>query len=208
MLGPTEYAANLALARTSAGIAGAVVECGVWRGGMAAGLADVLGPTREYLLCDSFEGLPPAKEIDGASAQAWQRDLGGPSYHDNCKAPLEAAVEAMSRSRAQRVRYIRGWFDQTLPELNIGGPIAVLRLDGDWYESTMACLTSLAPKVEPGGLIIIDDYHTWDGCSRAVHDYLSDQKLAWRISQWDNRVCYIRIPKVRLVSDLMPGGVE
>ncbi|MEE3093051.1 MAG: TylF/MycF/NovP-related O-methyltransferase, partial [Pseudomonadota bacterium] len=60
---------------------------------------------------------------------------------------------------------------------------SVLRLDGDWYESTISILENLYDKVATNGLILIDDYYSWDGCSRAVHDFLSDQKLPERIRQ-------------------------
>ena len=59
----------------------------------------------------------------------------------------------------------------------------MLRLDGDWYESTICILENLYDKVAANGLILIDDYYDWDGCSRAVHDFLSDQKLPERIRQ-------------------------
>ena len=68
------YAGNLRLASTVRNLSGAIVECGTWRGGMIAGIADVLGPGRHYRLFDSYEGLPPAREIDGEAALAWQRD--------------------------------------------------------------------------------------------------------------------------------------
>src|ERR1700736_3521338 len=82
--GPT-YLKNLMLAHSFRHIPGCVIECGVWRGGMSAGLADVLGPDREYFLFDSFEGLPPAEEIDGPAALLWQSNTQSPEYHDNCK---------------------------------------------------------------------------------------------------------------------------
>ena len=195
MINEGTYMSNLRLADLVQHLPGAVVECGVWRGGMSAGMADLLGPKREYVLCDSFEGLPPAKEIDGAGAIAWQANPAGESYHDNCTADENFARRAMAKSSAERVRYVRGWFDQTLPTLELSEPIALLRLDGDWYDSTMTCLTHLFPKVRPGGVVLIDDYHTWDGCSRAVHDYLSAQRSVARISQWDHLVCYIKVPQ-------------
>src|SRR5262249_42322226 len=59
--------------------------------------------------------------------------------------------------------------------------IAVLRLDGDWYDSTMICLRKFWNHVLPGGIIIIDDYFAWDGCTRAVHDFLSSIRANERI---------------------------
>lgn len=194
MIPPSLFAKNLQLVKKAAGVPGCVVECGVWRGGMIAGIADILGGDREYVLFDSFEGLPPAKEIDGPAAAAWQADKDSPGYHDNCKAERRWAEEAMALSPARQVLYVQGWFDQTLPAAAPPAPIAVLRLDGDWYDSIMVCLTHLMPHVARGGLVILDDYYTWDGCSRAVHDYLSAQKSAARIYQFRDGVCYLQVP--------------
>lgn len=64
---------------------------------------------------------------------------------------------------------IQGWFSATVPVwAKQQRPIAVLRLDGDWYDSTILCLEHLWPLVSPGGLVIIDDYYPWDGCSKAA----------------------------------------
>jgi len=191
MVTPGFYLCNLALVEQYRNVPGAVVECGVWKGGMIAGMASVLGQDREYYLFDSFEGLPPAQEIDGESALQWQASKDSPWYFDNCAADIRFAEDAMQRAGARNVHLIRGLFDQTLPGFVPRSPIAILRLDGDWYESTMTCLTHLYPYVAKGGLIIIDDYHTWDGCSRAVHDYLSRQGVADRISQFRDELCYI-----------------
>ena len=183
------FAANLALCAAKAPTSGCIVECGVWRGGMSAGMADML-PGRLHYLFDSFEGLPPAQPIDGQAALAWQRNISSPTYYENCRAELSYAQKAMAMSAAGRFKLIEGWFADTLPVFVPEEPIAVLRLDGDWYDSTMQCLTALYPHVIPGGLIIIDDYYAWDGCSRALHDYLSTGKLADRIGQ-TNGVCYL-----------------
>src|ERR1700736_2432942 len=85
MIDKYTYIKNLEIADSCRQVPGCVVECGVWRGGMSAGLADVLGPDREYFLFDSFEGLPPAEEIDGPAALLWQSNTQSPEYHDNCK---------------------------------------------------------------------------------------------------------------------------
>jgi O-methyltransferase len=164
-------------------VRGCIVECGVWRGGMSAGMAEVLGPDREYFLFDSFEGLPPATELDGEYARDWQKDTQGATYFDNCRAPIEFADQAMKLSGASSYRLVKGWFENTLPPFEPPSPIAVLRLDGDWYESTMTALESLFKYLARDGIVILDDYHTWDGCSRAVHDFLSRHQLTARISQ-------------------------
>ena len=80
MLHEGKYVNNLELCFEYKRIPGCVVECGVWRGGMSAGMAEVLGVERNYFLFDSFEGLPPAREdLDGTAAVAWQRQDATPA---------------------------------------------------------------------------------------------------------------------------------
>lgn len=189
MIPESLYTENLRLALRVRGVEGCVVECGVWKGGMMAGLARLLGPQRSYYLCDSFEGLPEAASIDGAAAKAWQADEQSPNHHDNCRAPEQFAQEAMRRSGSPSYHLVRGWFSETLPRLEIE-PIALLRLDADWYGSTMDCLCQLYDRVVPGGLILIDDYYTWDGCSRALHAFLAQRLARERIST-SGSVCFI-----------------
>ena len=103
----------------------------------------------------------------------WQSDPTGENYYDNCTA-AEDDFRAAMRLAGANYRVERGWFDDTGPRYAAEQrPIALLRLDGDWYESTMVCLEHLFPLLVDDGLVLIDDYYTWDGCSRAVHDYLS-----------------------------------
>jgi hypothetical protein len=175
------YVANLLLAQRSREIPGAVVECGTWRGGMIGGIASQLGKSRDYFLYDSFEGLPEAKPIDGEKATKWQKNPDDPFYNDNCTASIADAREAMRLSGVSSTTIVKGWFSDTLKDANFPGGIALLRLDADWYESTMDILNPLFSQVNPGGLLVIDDYFAWDGCSRAIHDYLSKHKRTERI---------------------------
>jgi O-methyltransferase len=186
------FAANLAAAAECAGIPGCVVECGVWRGGMSAGIAEVLGPDRTYYLFDSFEGLPEAQAIDGPAALAWQANPAGATYHDNCRAEQSFAERAMKLAGARDARFVRGWFDATLPGFTPPEPIALLRLDADWYDSTIVCLRSLARYLAPGALVIVDDYYVWDGCARAVHRFLAETDSPARVTQFWGHVAVIR----------------
>lgn len=190
MIPADTYATNLELVSRSCGVEGAVVECGTWRGGMIAGIARILGPGRHYALFDSFEGLPPVTAADGKAAAAWQSATAAPGYHDNCRAEQHFAVAAMSLAGAIDVSIKKGWFRDTLPASTFPTGISVLRLDADWYESTLQVLDSLFHQVVPGGLILVDDYYTWDGCSRAVHDFLSSRKRPEKITHLRG-ICYI-----------------
>jgi hypothetical protein len=185
------YVSNLAIAKVYRSTAGSVVECGVWKGGMSAGMAEVVGPDRHYYLFDSFEGCPQAQEIDGPRALEWQKHVASPLYYNNSSADIGFCQDAMKKARAIRCTIVKGWFDKTLPDFKAEGGIAILRLDADWYESTMTCLKYLFPQVNPGGVVIIDDYYAFDGCARAVHDYLSRLGSTRRIAQLDNNVCFI-----------------
>jgi O-methyltransferase len=188
----TSYCDNLHLVELySKGVYGDVVECGVWRGGMIAGIAELFGDTRSYHLFDSFEGLPEAKEIDGKDAIIWQRNPSGSYYYNNCTAEIDYADQAMRLSKVTKYTLHKGWFNETLPKFKNDSLIAILRLDADWYDSTMDCLKHLFPRLNINGLIIIDDYHAWEGCSKAVHDYLSSIKSRSRIYTSAEGVCYI-----------------
>jgi O-methyltransferase len=181
MIPQSIYCENLGLVDEVKGLPGAIVECGTWKGGMIAGIALIVGDEKEYLLFDSFEGLPPAKEINCDRAIEWQADTNSPGYYDNCTASEESAHRDMKFSGVSNVSIVKGWFNETLPSASIADGIAVLRMDADWYDSTMEILNSLFHQVNTCGIIIIDDYYVWDGCSKAVHDFLSQLNRAERI---------------------------
>jgi hypothetical protein len=189
------YADNLYLADhavRAAGLAdGSVIECGTWAGGMSFGLMSTLRQIKEFHFFDSFEGLPPATEEDGERALK-AREL-GILKHDGNTAAYEPFAANAERFRApdQEVSVHRGWFQDTLPGFQPKRPIAVLRLDGDWYESTFVALTHLYDQVAHGGIILIDDYYHWDGCSRAIHDFLSSRKGLERIGESRHGVAYM-----------------
>jgi O-methyltransferase len=185
------YVANLEIVNWARNTKGAVVECGTWKGGMIAGIAACLGPDRDYFLFDSFEGLPKAKNVDGESAMEWQQNTKGPYYYDNCTASEGHAREAMNRAGISHAHLIKGWFRDTLPGRHFPNGIAILRMDGDWYESTMQILDNLFGFVNKNGLVIVDDYYVWDGCSKAVHDFLSRRQLPERIES-HRAVCFIK----------------
>jgi O-methyltransferase len=184
---------NLFLAYSRKKITGIVVECGVWKGGMIAAIAKVVGNKHVYHLFDSFEGLPTVKEIDGEKAKQWQQNTSSKFYYDNCKSTINEVEKSMRKSGISEYTIHKGWFDNTIPVFseNLRNPIAILRLDCDWYDSVYLCMKHLFPFVSKNGIIIIDDYYMWDGCSKAVHDYLSETKSSVKIRCTKNGVCYI-----------------
>ena len=170
------FYANLDFAAGIKNTPGCIVECGVWRGGMIAAINATMGLHRPCFLFDSFEGLPPAQEIDGEAALAYQRNIEASEYYDNCRASPRYAREAMRVVGATNYTIVKGWFSNTLPGYEFPSPIALLRLDGDWYDSTMTCLANLYDKVAPGGLVIIDDFFAWEGCRKAALEFFAPMK--------------------------------
>jgi O-methyltransferase len=92
----------------------------------------------------------------------------------------------------QQVRFLEGWFKDTLPNAPIAR-LAVLRLDGDMYEATMQALDALCAKVSPGGFVIIDDYHEVPACRQAVDDFRTAHGLDHEILEIDGSGVYWRL---------------
>lgn len=178
MVFPFDFLVNLMLVRKALLQpnleSGTVVECGTWRGGMAAALMELGGKSRSYLFCDSFAGLPPPELIDGKEALDWAADTNGPRYFNNCYATEEEFRSVMRNAGFADTAYqlIVGYYCDTLQKIDVP-PVSVLRLDSDWFKSTMECLETFWPHVIPGGLVIVDDYYHWAGCRRALHAFLA-----------------------------------
>lgn len=169
-------------------ILGAFIECGVAYGGQIMVMCAALRKhsiQRDIYVIDSFEGIPMCSEKDGE-----QPGFHGAPTHDT-SAPLRDRLVSSGMSVCDRkevarnlaskgftgdhIHYLEGWFQDTLPSFN-PPKIALLRLDGDLYESTYTCLEYLYPSVTEGGVVIIDDYGL-KGCKKAVHDYLNEQGI-------------------------------
>ena len=151
------------------GIPGAVVECGTARGGSAAlmGLTlDRLGADRSLWVFDTFEGIPPptAADPDEAIARLYTGQFRGEL------AEVRALFERLGI--LARTRLVKGLFQDTVPVAAVPA-IAVLHLDGDWYESVKVCLDHLYDRVSPGGVIQIDDYGHWEGARKAVDEFIA-----------------------------------
>jgi hypothetical protein len=168
------------------GLTGDLVECGVARGGSAALMAlaneRVQDPGMLWLF-DSYEGLPDptSEDFEDDSTGAHVRPL----HRGSCLGTYDEVASLLFgtlKLRRDRVTMVQGWFQDTLPEKAPGIPaISVLRLDGDWYASTLCCLEHLYDKVVPGGFVILDDYHSCFGCARAADEFLARRGVRVRI---------------------------
>jgi hypothetical protein len=153
------------------GVPGDFAECGIWRGGVVALLRaslDAFGDTDRHVWgADSFDGLPPPDpgRYPADEGYDWSAVDALKVTADDVRANL-ARYDLLD----ERVHLLEGWFEDTLPSAPIDR-LALLRVDGDLYQSTMDVLTALEPKVSPGGFVIIDDYNGWEPCRQAVDDY-------------------------------------
>ncbi len=111
----------------------------------------------------------------------------------NNVADLAEFEETLARIPGARdkVEVHKGWFEETLPGTSVQNGISVLRMDGDWCASTMTILDNLFDQVVDGGVILIDDYYYWEGCAKAVHDYLSKTRSPLRVRQSPCGLAYI-----------------
>ena len=176
----------LAEAAVRENIPGDFIETGVWRGGACIMMRAVLAAydvrDRKVICADSFEGLPPP------DIEKYRQDKRDRLFAFK---ELAVSVEEVRENFAayglldDQVSFVKGFFRDTLPHLKVDR-FALLRLDGDMYESTMDALTALYDKLSPGGYIIIDDYGALKSCRTAVHDYLDAQKLTPDIQKIDS----------------------
>ena len=166
------------------GIEGDVIECGVWRGGAALYMRGFFAaheiPSRVVWLADSFEGLPPPSHERDAGLDLSARNF-----------PMLAIDEDTVRDLFERyglldeqVRFLKGWFKDTLHTAPIQR-LSLLRIDADLYESTRDCLTALYPKLEAGGLVVVDDYGCLPACRQAVSEFRTLHSITEPIHEID-----------------------
>lgn len=173
------------MATLDSNVPGDLIETGVWRGGSTIFMRAVLrvrGITdRVVWVADSFQGLPkPDTERYPADAgdEHWTNPGLGVSLEE------VRANFAKYRLLDDQVRFLPGWFRDTLPSAPVD-QLAVLRLDGDMYESTKVALDALYPKLSPGGFLIVDDYNSVPGCRAAVDDYRREHAVSCPIIEID-----------------------
>jgi O-methyltransferase len=166
-------------------IGGALVECGVAEGGCSALMAKVAArysEARTTWLFDSFEGLPDPTDKDFIEPNSGTTGENvRPLERGSCLGTYGRVQDVLFRRFGldrNKITLVKGWFQDTLPAYkNRIGPIAMLRIDGDWYESTRCCLENLFDQVAPGGYCIIDDYGTFHGCRLATDEFIQARGL-------------------------------
>jgi O-methyltransferase len=161
-------------------IEGDLIEAGAWRGGasiLMRATLDSLGAERTVWVADSFQGFPATEPEEGAVPL---------SAYGFLAAPLDEVRDSFARLGCERgVRFVPGFFEQTLPELR-DERWAIVRLDADTYEPTRLALRSLYPRLTPGGYLILDDYGSFPGCRRAVEEFRNEHGIEEPIEKVDS----------------------
>jgi O-methyltransferase len=174
-------------------VPGDLIETGVWRGGATIFMRGVLkaydDTSRTVWVADSFQGLPPP------DAARYPADAGDDLH---TKGGLAVGVDQVRHNFERygllddQVRFLVGWFKDTLPTAPVE-QLAVIRLDGDMYESTWQAIEALYPKLAPGGFCIIDDYGSHASqCGRAISDYRAAHGITEEIVDVDGFGAYWR----------------
>jgi len=173
-------------------VPGDFIETGVWRGGACIFMRGILEAydvrNRQVWLADSFEGLP------APNAAAFPADAGDVFHtYRELAVSLEQVQSNFRKYKLldDRVAFLKGWFRDTLPKAPIVR-LALLRLDGDMYESTMDALENLYDKLSPRGYVIVDDYRVVEGCRKAVDDFRTHRRIADPIIEIDGVGVYWR----------------
>jgi O-methyltransferase len=177
-------------------IPGAILECGVWRGGsmMAAALtlASLGRDDRELYLFDLFEKMPPPGERDfDAKGQPASLLFEGPvdanSIPELANLPMEEVRRVVESTGypAARIHFVKGLVEDTVPD-HAPDQIAILRLDTDWYESTAHEMKHLFPRIADGGVLIVDDYGIFRGARDAVDEYLAEHDIRLLLGRVDH----------------------
>jgi hypothetical protein len=181
---------------TSNHIEGAIVECGVWKGGSMLAVAETLTSQqsydRELYLYDTFEGMPAPTEHDKDFTGKDAEDILNKNHNKEenlvwAYSPLDTVQKTLSLSayNKEKIKYIVGKVEDTIPA-EIPEKIALLRLDTDWYESTKHELIHLFPRLQKGGVIIIDDYGFWKGARKAVDEYFAENNIQILLNRIDD----------------------
>lgn len=186
MTSPERIAALIEAVRyvVANGVRGDFVECGVWRGGssMAAALAfrELGDESRELWLYDTYEGMsaPTDEDVDVSGKAANEKFAERQLTEDSsewCRSPLDDVHRNLESTGypTDKVHLVKGKVEDTIPGDMPAGPVAILRLDTDWYESTRHELQYLYPPLVRNGVLILDDYGYWQGARKAVDEYFS-----------------------------------
>ncbi len=176
-------------------IEGDIVECGVWKGGSMMAIAKTLisenDTSKRLYLYDTFDGMSEPTEEDMDMQNRTAAQLLSKSDKETSHVWAYSALEHVRKSMGQtnypssNIEYVKGKVEDTIPK-TIPEKISLLRLDTDWYESTKHELEHLFPRLQKGGVLIIDDYGFWKGSRKACDEYFANNNISILLCRMDN----------------------
>lgn len=164
---------------------GDLIEAGCALGGSAIIIASAKSRQRAFDIYDVFDIIPEPSQKNGEDVHDRYRDISGgeakgigsDKYYGYMDDLLGVVKRNFRRNGIDptegRINFIEGRFEEVM---EIDRPVALAHIDGDWYESVMTCLRKITPNLVRGGVLVVDDYHEWSGCRRAVDEYFSDNR--------------------------------
>jgi Macrocin-O-methyltransferase (TylF) len=179
--GKLEAVHEMARRVESAGVKGVFLEAGVAMGGSAIIIAKTKAKERELRLYDVFQMLPPPSANDDARSHAvYQEFLAGKAAGSVNQNYMAHAADLLDFTRknmasmgvdpeAENIRFVKGLYETTL---QVDEPVAFAHIDCDWYDSVKLCIERIAPWMSPEGIMLFDDYNSFEGCRRAVDEWL------------------------------------
>lgn len=177
------------------GIRGDIVECGVWKGGSsmmaAVTLRHLNDMDKDIFMYDTYEGMPTPGAMDVSfddepARFGYEKHLRPDGISGWCYSALEEVKHNMSLTGypLNQIHFVKGKVEDTIPA-TMPGKIALLRLDTDWYQSTLHELDHLYPRLSIGGILIIDDYGHWKGARKATDEYFAARNVTPFLSRID-----------------------
>jgi asparagine synthase (glutamine-hydrolysing) len=174
------------------GSSGVLVEAGCAFGGSAIVMAAAKSRERPLLVYDVFGPFPEPSERDEAYAhERWAAIESGEAtwpggrtfyaYVDDLLGEVRASFDRFGvPTEENHVELVKGLYEETL---HVDRPVALAHIDCDWHESVRVCLERIVPRLEPGGVLVFDDYDSWEGCQQAVDEYFKGRpgfRYEWR----------------------------
>ena len=197
MISPSRIYAFMQATRhvVNSNIPGAIVECGVWKGGAVMSslltMRQMNRSERDYFLYDTFEGMPPPTEADrrfdgDALAEKFAKHQLSEGTSSWCRGECSEVEKNIQTTgyEPSRIHFVKGRVEETIPGV-MPDQIAVLRLDTDWYSSTRHELEHLYPRLSSGGVLIVDDYGHWQGSRQAVDEYFASHEIRMMLHRTD-----------------------
>lgn len=173
-------------------IKGNIVECGVWKGGCCMLIALVLkkmgNTSRKIFMYDTYEGMtePTSKDVNNAGDKAldcYKEMKETNTFRNGITNWAECSLDIVKENLKkvdypeENIIFVKGKIEDTIPQI-MPDEISLLRLDTDWYESTLHELKYLYPLLSKNGVLIQDDYYCWLGSKNAVDEYFEKENIS------------------------------